>query len=774
MGGSFRDVPFDVGSLPYGENLVRSTGSCNLGAMTVGRSVRRREGVEKVAGLARYVDDLVLPGMLHGRTVRAAVPRGRLERIEFDPAVPWDEIIVVTARDVPGRNAIVLFAEDQPCLAERLIRHREEPVVLLAHPDRALLERAARGVRLVVAPEPAVLGLDAALAGEAPVVPGGTLVAHTLDTGGVDAALAGADLVVEGVYETGAQEHVYIEPQGMLATPEADGGVTVRGSLQCPYYVQPAVATVLGVPPARVRVIQTTTGGGFGGKEEFPSVVAAHAALLAVKAGRPVKLVYERGEDMRATTKRHPARIRHRLGLRRDGTFVALDTELLLDGGAYLTLSPVVLSRAVIHAPGPYSWPHVRVRGRALATNYPPHGAFRGFGAPQALFAIEVHVDRAARALGMDPVALRRRNLLGPGDVTATGQPVDAGVDMRAVLDRALAESGFEARRRACEAANRAATPLRRGIGLATFFHGAGFTGRGETTLDSVAGLRLEPDGRVRILASSTEIGQGALTTHAQIVAETLGVPESEVLSPAPDTVEVPDSGPTVASRTCMVVGGLLHEAARQMLAILRARAGLPEPHTSSEFAAAARRHAGAHGPLEARARYRAPAGAAWDERGFRGSAYGAYAWACQVAEVVVDTRTGEVEVTDFTSVQEVGRVINPVLARGQIEGGVAQGLGWALHEDVVWRDGGMANARLANYILPTSADTPPIRVVFLEAPYAGGPFGAKGLGELPIDGPAPAVVNALNAALGVELARVPALPEAVLAAWEAGPGRCA
>lgn len=746
---------------------TRSTSARSSGMALVGRSVPRKEGVEKVTGRAAYLDDLTLPGLLHGRTVRSPVSRGRLERIDFDPALPWDEIVVVTARDIPGQNVIRLIRDDQPCLAERRILHREEPVVLLAHADRELLARAVEGVRLVITPEEPVLSLDDALAGRNPTVPDNVFIEYTLERGSVEAGLADADLVVEGTYETGAQEHVYIEPQGMLARQREDGGVTLWGSLQCPYYVRPAVATVLGVPDDRVQVIQTTTGGGFGGKEEYPSVIACHAALLAWKAGRPVKIVYDRTEDMGATTKRHPSRTRHRVGVTRDGRLTALETDLLLDGGAYLTLSPVVLSRALIHAPGPYRWPHVAVRGRVLATNYPPHGAFRGFGAPQSIFALEVHLDRVARAIGMDPVELRRRNLLRPGDTTATGQAVDAGVEPVAVLEAALEASDFTARRFALVDANVRSPHLKRGIGLATFFHGAGFTGGGEVHLASVASLRLQASGEVQSLASSAEIGQGAATTHAQIVSEALGIPY-EMVAPAPiDTSLVPNSGPTVASRTVMIVGGLLAEAAREMLAALRAKAQLPERHTADDFRAAARRYVEAHGPLTTTARYRPPEGWAWDEKKLTGDAYGAYAWACYVAEVAVDLRTGEVEVTDFVAVQEVGRVINPVTARGQIQGGVAQGIGFALYEDVVWQDGVMSNARMTNYILPTSVDAPPIRVVFLEVPYGGGAFGAKGIGELPMDGTAPAVVNAIDAALGTNLARIPALPERILEAWE-------
>jgi CO/xanthine dehydrogenase Mo-binding subunit len=726
--------------------------------MIVGASVRRKDGVEKLTGRARYVDDLVLPGMLYGRTVRSPVPRGRLERIDFDPALPWDDIVVVTAADVPGTNRVKLIDLEQPFLVEREIRHREEPVVLLAHEDRDLLARAVRAVRLVVTHEEPVLSLERSTT---------EFLAHTLEKGHIVAGFAEAEVVVEGIYETGAQEHVYIEPQGMLAEPRPGGGVIIRGSLQCPYYIQPAVALLLGVSAEQVQVIQTTTGGGFGGKEEYPSIIAGHAALLAVKSGRPVKLVYDRMEDMTATTKRHPSRIRHKVGVTRDGRLTALETELLLDGGAYLTLSPVVLSRALIHAPGPYRWPHVRVSGRVMATSYPPHGAFRGFGAPQSTFALEVHLDRVAKAIGLDPVELRRRNLLRPGDTTATGQGVDPGIDVVQVLDTALAESDFLARRASYAAANTGSPHVKRGIGLAAFMHGAGFTGSGERTLASRAGVRLGADDTVEILASSTEIGQGASTTHPQIVSEVLGVPYEMVVSAPPDTAVVPDSGPTVASRTAMVVGGLLARAAREMLETLRAHAGLPAPHTEEDFRSAARRYASEHGPLVTMAAYQPPAGRAWDEQTFVGDAYAGYAWACYVAEVAVDTRTGEVAVTDFHAVQEVGRVLHPAGARGQIEGGVAQGIGFALYEHVVWRDGVMANPRFTNYIIPTSADTPSIHVRFLEVPLASGPFGAKGIGELPLDGTAPAIVNAVNMALGTDVAVIPAVPEVVLDAWE-------
>ncbi|RPH58746.1 MAG: hypothetical protein EHM89_11870 [Acidobacteria bacterium] len=563
----------------------------------------------------------------------------------------------------------------------------------------------------------------------------------TIEKGRLDTGFAAADVVVEGEYRTGHQEQLYIETNGVIAVPEG-GGITVYGSLQCPYYVHRALKVVLGLPDEKVRVVQTETGGGFGGKEEYPSIIAGHAALLAMKAGRPVKLVYDRVEDMLATTKRHPAIIRHRTASPRAGRLTAMDIDVLFDGGAYATLSAVVLSRGVIHASGPYRCDHMRVHGRVVMTNTPPNGAFRGFGAPQTQFAVEVHMDRIAEQIGVDPVRLRELNVLRPGDTTATGQRLGRDCSARQVLREAVKRTDFRRRRRALAGTSR-------GIGLSLFFHGSGFTGGGEVRLASKASLALTDRG-VRILVGSTEIGQGTRTMHAQIVADTLGVSYDHVEINAADTDEVPDSGPTVASRTCMVVGRILQQCAVEM----RERLGTLTP----------RQYLRKHGPLVITRQYERPPDMQWDDTSYRGDAYGSYSWACDVAELEVDRDTWEVTPISLTTVHEIGKAIHPVLARGQIEGGTVQGLGYALFEQVVMREGRMANAQLTNYIIPTTLDTPKMDVTILENPYKHGPFGAKGVGEMPIDGPAPAVVNALRHA-GFDLREIPAMPEKIMSA---------
>ncbi len=700
----------------------------------VGRNVPRKDSFEKVSGVAKYIDDLRFPGMLYGRTIRSTVPRGTIRslRLDFDP----DGFTVVDFRDIPGRNVVTLIEDDQPYLAEREVRHVAEPILLLAHEDREQLLAA----RVEIEYEPAQPILDFEHSPD-------TLKALLIDKGDVERAMAEAEIIVEGEYRTGHQEHVYIETNGVIAVPE-NGGVTLYGSIQCPHYVHKALKVLLGLPDEKVRVIQAETGGGFGGKEEYPNVIAGHAALLALKSGRPVKLVYDRVEDMLATTKRHPALIRHRTGLTRAGRLVAMDIEVVIDGGAYVTLSPVVLSRGAIHAAGPYRCDHVRVRGRVALTHTPPNGAFRGFGAPQTQFAVEVHMERIAEQLGLDPVHLREVNALRPGDTTATGQVMGEDCGALEALRKAVERSDFHRKREEYQrAAAHGNGGPRRGIGLSLFFHGSGFTGGGEVRLASRASLALTENG-VRILVGSTEIGQGTRTMHAQIVAGTVGIPYEQVETALPDTGEVPDSGPTVASRTCMVVGGILQRCAEEL------KERLSDLSPAEYF----RRH----GPLVITQQYEGPSGIVWDDATYRGDAYAAYGWACDVAEVELDPDTYEIRPLQITAVQDIGKAIHPVLAAGQIEGGTAQGVGYALIEHVVMQDGAMVNASLTNYTIPTTLDTPRIETVILENPTAHGPFGAKGVGEMPIDGVAPAVVNAIRH-LGLDVREIPALPERVI-----------
>ncbi len=736
----------------------------------IGQPILRKEGVDKVTGGARYVDDLTFPEMLHGLTVRSTIPRGQIRGIRFGDGIPWHEFTIVTAKDIPGANCVALILEDQPYLADKIVNHAEEPILLLAHADKYLLEKARRAIQFDIDPLPAIFTMEDSLK-QNEIIWGQDNVfkKFLIEKGSVDDAWSQADFIVEGEYETGAQEQLYIETNGMIAIANPAEGVTVWGSMQCPYYVHKALIKLFGLEPEKIRVVQATTGGGFGGKEEYPSMIAGHAALLAWKSGKPVKMIYDRAEDMVATTKRHPSRTRIKTAVTKDGRFLAAEVDFTIDGGAYATLSSVVLSRGTIHAAGPYNWPNVRVRSRALATNYPPHGAFRGFGAPQSIFAMERHLNKVAQTLGLSPEELRRRNFLKEGETTSTGQLIREKIDLNRLLDRALQLSDFHEKKKRFAEFNAANSTEKKGIGFATFMHGAGFTGSGEVYLSSVVGIEATEAGKVRVLTSNTEIGQGTFTIFSQIAAQALGIDSGMIEIAQPDTANVPNSGPTVASRTTMIVGKLVESAALGLKQTLIGSGLLGETYSTEEFAAACRAHLAKHGELKSFSKYEAPPGVYWDDEKYQGEAYGTYAWAVYIAEVTVDLTTYEARVDDFVALQEVGKVIHPVLAAGQIEGGVAQAIGYALYENVVWQNGRMVNNQMTNYIMPTSADLPPIRVYFEELPYAYGPSGAKGIGELPMDGPAPAILNAIEDAIGEPVNQIPLMPEMLMKMMTAG-----
>ncbi len=704
----------------------------------VGHNVKRKDGIGKATGATKYADDLSFPGMIYGKTIRSTIAAGRITKIEHSLGADFS---IADYNDIPGRNIVALIIDDQPCLVEREVRHVAEPIVLVAHPDRDKLIDAD----VTIEYEASTPVFD-------PTASNQILKELLIEKGNLEKGFQNADVIVEGTYRTGHQEHIYIETNGVIAVPERrengewkmENGrkrISVHGSIQCPFYVHKALQVMLG-PDIDVRVIQTETGGGFGGKEEYPSILACHAAILALKSGCPVKMIYDRVEDMLATTKRHPSYIRHKTGLKNDGRITAMDVDVTIDGGAYVTLSPVVLSRGGIHAAGPYRCANTRIRGRAMFTNTPPNGAFRGFGAPQTQFAMEVHMQRIAEVLKVDPVKLRERNALKAGDITATGQKLRDDCSAHQVLKEAVKRSGYKRKAKKYAGTNK-------GIGVSLFFHGSGFTGSGELKLGSKAAVETTERG-VRLLVSSTEIGQGTRTMHAQIVADAMKLSYDDVEVAPIDTSVVPDSGPTVASRTTMVVGKILERAAME----LKEQLGGMKPAE----------HFKKHGRTRVEKTHEPPTWLKWDEERYRGDAYATYAWAANVAEIEIDRDTFEVRPLKITAVADIGKAIHPALALGQIEGGTGQGVGFATIEQVVMKNGAMANAQLTNYTIPTTLDTPDMDVVIIENPFPEGPFGAKGLGELPIDGPAPAIVNAIRS-LGFDVRECPATPEIVHAA---------
>jgi len=748
-----RTLPPGTGTTTAPDALIVPPATPTPGRIAT-RSPLRREGLAKLTGAAKYADDLVMPGAWYGATIRSTEPRARFLGIDLDDGFDWKRVVVVTAADIPGQNVVSLIDDDQPVLVPvgGEIRHQAEPCALIAAPDRATLRAAKAHARLRTDRLAPVFD---------PLASDHEFARYTIERGDAAAAMERADHVIEGTYRVGHQEQLYIENQAMIAVPREDGGVTVHGSLQCPYYVHKAMKRALAMGDELAVVVQAETGGGFGGKEEYPSIIALHAALLALKCRKPVRMIYDRHEDISATTKRHPAIVRHRTGVSADGELLAQEIEVIMDGGAYCTLTPVVLSRGVLHAGGPYACDNVRITGRAMATNTPPNGAFRGFGAPQTEFAAEMQVNRAADALRLSPLELRRRWVYREGDTTPTGQVLRESVAGLEVLEAAAAAAEFdrhasrtrEARERRTHGARRAS-----GIGLALAWHGAGFTGSGEVKLASVASVELTDDGRIRILTASTEMGQGTKTIFPQLVADTLGVEYDEVEIAPQDTSIVPDSGPTVASRTAMVVGGLLIRAAEKLRALVEEQTGRPFADAYHDA-----------GPLRVDEQFRPYPGEPFDDATYTGDAYPAFGWACAVVSLDVDLDTGEVAVRDCVNADDIGRAIHPVLAEGQVEGGTLQAIGYATIEEMKLVDGRYQNDRLATYLVPTALDAPRIRSILVERPFSGAPHGAKGVGELPMDVPAAAVVAAIHDATGAWIHDLPATPERILAALTGG-----
>jgi CO/xanthine dehydrogenase Mo-binding subunit len=753
--------------------------------MSIGHSPTRVDVRPKAAGRARYVDDLVLPGMLHAALATAPTPHGRLLELDTSEAAAMPGVVaVLTAADVPGENQVGCVFPDQPLLVDEAFRFLGDRLAIVVASSREAANRAAKRVRVRHEALPVVTDPVAALEPESPQAhPKGNLIAHqVVRKGDVDRAFADAEIVLEGVWQAPYQEHAYLENNGVVAIPEADGGLTLHVSMQCPWYVQGAVARVLGLPLAAVRVIQATTGGAFGGKEDYPSEPAACAAVAAHRLGRPVKLIFERGDDMVRSTKRHRVRTHLRVAARSDGTLLGVEATLHVDAGAYAGLSTVVAERANISAVGPYRVENARVDTYVVRTNNLFGGAFRGFGHPQVAFAFESMIDELALRLGLDPGVLRLKNAAGPDDTALSGQPLAGSGPIRRVLEEALAASDFSARREALTASNAAGGPTRRGLGLGYILYGVGLHAGGQHLEGSGALVQLLRDGSAQVAIGGTEIGQGAATVCAQIAAELLAVPLDRVRVLPTDTGVLPDSGPTVASRTTLLSGNAVKDAAsrirERLLPIAAELLGVHPDRIESTAGAWRDPESGREvSTVEvaglawrrkqklAESGWWAPPPKRWDPARGQGDAYLVYAAAAHVAEVEVDLASGEARALKVWAVHDVGRALHPDMLRGQVYGGVAQGVGYALMEDLQLKDGVPLNANFTDYLIPTTLDMPDVDVIIVEEPFKDGPFGAKGVGE-PALIPCPAAVaNAMSHACGVRFRELPITPERVLAA---------
>jgi len=750
-------------------------------ATLIGAGVARPDAVDKVRGATRYADDLAFPGMLHGAVVRSPHPHARV--LGIDPGLALEDpdvVCVVTHADVPGANVVHVVYDDQPALAADVVRYVGEPVALVAATSRRAAKRAAEKVAVSYEELPVVSDTRAALAPDAPVIVadpaaaeggGNCFNAMVLRKGDVDAGFAEADVVVEAEYETGYQEHAYVEPQGAVAVPGDLGSIEIYASAQCPFYIQNAVAKVMGLPLSKVRVVQTATGGAFGGKEDVPSLIGSLAAVMARKARRPVKLILDRGEDVLTTSKRHPSRVRYRTGAKADGTITAVDVDVVLDAGAYQTLSSAVLWRSLCTAAGPYRVPNVKVDAKSVATNTVPNGAFRGFGSPQVIFPHESQMDLLAEKVGCDRAEIRRRNLLVAGDETSTEQVVADSVGALDTLEKAVEIAGWDERRWRAAAFNEAHEDRRRGIGLASVIYGVGLGGKAPFLDKAGATMKLEPDGSIAVAVGTVEMGQGLTTVMLQLAAESLGVPIDRVQIAPVDTSRVPDSGPTVASRGTMMSGLAILDAARKLRERIERVAaaekiGLDELPDRLPDVARAFWLGNLDPAVEGWAQTEP---VSWDPETGLGDVYPVYAYATHVAEVEVDTATGESHVVDFVAVHDSGTILNRTLAAGQVQGGVAQGIGFALMEEIPQQDGVLHVNGLTTYRIPTIRDVAPrTEVDFVEASFPAGPFGAKGIGEVPLMAAHAAVARGIADAIGAPVNAYPLDPPRVRTLIEA------
>jgi len=742
----------------------------------VGQSVPRLDAVAKATGRAAYVDDLQLPGMLYARTLRSPVPHARILSIDTAAARRFPGVkAVLTAADIPGEHCVGPVIKDQPVLAEDVVRYVGEPVAIVAAETR---ESAAEALSLITVhydPLPPVLTPGSALAEGAPTLhAGGNIAARTtLRHGDAAHGLTASAVVVEGTFETQMVEHAYIEPEAAVASVEPDGTVVVRTATQYIHYDRDEIARVLGLPASRVRVLQMTVGGGFGGKGGF-SLPQCHVALLAVKTGRPAKIVYTRAESIGTTVKRHPYTIHLHVGASAEGRLLAIEATLTSDTGAYLLTGKPVLTRSTTHASGPYAVPNVHIDGCAVYTNNPSCGAMRGYGVPQVAVALETLLDELASWLKIDPIELRLKNALDVGLATATGQVLTQSVGIREVLRQAQgAAADFRA-----EAVSR--TPgKRRGVGVAASWHGVGAA---RAPSEAVAIVQVARDGSVTVLCGVAEIGQGAHTAMAQIAAQELQVPVERVQVVASDSAVSPDCEATTASRVTYISGNAVRRAAGEareriiemaaealhvVPAAVAVRNGVAflQNDPSRRVSLADLLHARSLQGITVVGRF-APDTVPLDQN-MQGVPHAAWGFGAHVVLVEVDEETGKVDVVKLAAFNDVGHAINPLMVEGQAAGGASMGIGYALFEEIRLEGGRVVNPWFSTYTLGTALDAPEYRIGIIEEAESTGPYGAKGIGELVVNPAAPAILNAIRDATGVRLTRLPATPERVLAALQ-------
>lgn len=685
----------------------------------ISKSIKKVDSDDKSSGKAKYISDYKMEDMLYAKTVRS--PHQRANIIHRNYPKLEEGYYIIDCDDIPGSNFVKMIFEDMPVFAKDEVNYYLEPIAIVVGEDKAKVLEIIEQIEI----DYEVL--------EPNYKYNNSVIDYHFNKGDIEQAKRDSNNTISYTYNTPYQEQLYIEPQGMIGY-FSENQVVLVGSIQCPYYVKNAVISILDSAEDYVRVKQSTVGGAFGGKEEFPSLIACHLAIAVDKIKKPIKLIYEREEDMETTTKRHPATIELEAYMK-DNEILGISSNVGIDAGAYIGLSGVVLSRALIAATGVYTIDNLKVDGDVFITNTVPNGAFRGFGAPQMLFAIEMFIHHIADRLSIDPLALRQKYLAKQNDATSTGGMFRDPIIMPKMIDKVLVESDYNKKVVAYKGSST------KGIGMSWFLHGCGFTGSGEAThIKAVVKLEKDAQDKVTILIAAVDMGQGVTTTMIKIVANILDIPLTDVLYNHPDTNLVPDSGPTVASRTIMIVGGLVARAAKEM----------KETWKDNTYQLVTKQ-------------YKQPEYIKWDEDTFQGDAYPAYSWGINVVEVAIDPVTYEVSVLEGWSVYDVGKAIDEQIILGQADGGQLQGIGYGYLEVMNAKDGKIQQKNVTDYIIPTSVDAPLLHTYLMDNPYPLGPYGAKGAGELTLVGGAPAVALAIENALDKRIVKIPVTPEYIM-----------
>jgi xanthine dehydrogenase molybdenum-binding subunit len=750
----------------------------------VGRTELRPDAIEKVNGSAIYTDDLQFDGMLYARVRRAMVPHAFLRKLDVSRARELPGVAaVLTAEDIPGEHNHGLVVYDWPVMVgiNERVRYVGDAIAIVAAETQAIADDAAALIEAELELQPVITSaVQARQEGVPQIHESGNLLKHIkVRKGDMQAGFAEAEVILEHVFHTPTTDHAFLEPECSIAVPTLDGRMEIYVGSQIPYQDREQVARALGWPESRVRIVGQLMGGGFGGKEDIAGQI--HAALLANVTRRPVKLLFDRHESLLVHPKRHATQIRVKMGAKKDGRLVAVESELYGDTGAYASLGEKVMTRATTHSAGPYDIPHVRADCYAMYTNNPPAGAFRGFGVTQSAFAVESAMDMLALELGIDRVELRRMNALHVGSITNTGQLLRDSVGLTECIDRVEAEMRAQNPEPFRPVPDPEQSQLVRAWGFAAAYKNTGLGGGAPDI--SGAEVELYEDGMLEVRSSAAELGQGLVSVMRMIVAEELGVPAGQVRVLVMDTDLTPNGGPTTASRQTYVTGNASLHAARTLrnaiTAVLAEQYDVrPEQvrfadgcvHAdghSLSFADVARQMKMAGQQPRALYEYEAPR---TQPLGLGGDMHFTFSYAAQAAEVEVNTITGEVRVLRVISANDVGTAINPLGLQGQVEGGVMMGIGNCLTEEFIVQDGHVITDRLARYRVPGIMLTPEITSIIVEHPAADGPHGAKGVGEVCTIPTTPAITNAIYNAVGVRIDRLPVDQEMIARAlWERG-----